>query len=107
MSDTPEYFHRRIKQTFFNPLSANPTKWSNTQTILRLLPTNCLNVFDHFVGMTLKGLKTKLFNLYVCQCAIQKRFIRYSLKETHHIFLTMYYVRNNVYVALHTYRYTK
>ena len=27
------------------------------QTIRRFLPTNCLNVFDHFVGLTLKGLK--------------------------------------------------
>ena len=30
----------------FNPLSANPTKWSN-----------CLIVFDHFVGLALKELK--------------------------------------------------
>ena len=34
-----------------NPLSATPTKWSNA-----LLPTNCLSVFDHFVGLALKGL---------------------------------------------------
>ena len=26
------------------------------QTIRRLLPTNCLSVFDHFVGLALKGL---------------------------------------------------
>ena len=32
-----------------NPLSANPTKWSNT--------LNCLSVFDHFVRLTLKELK--------------------------------------------------
>ena len=25
-----------------------------TQTIRRLLPTNCLSVFDQFVGLTLK-----------------------------------------------------
>ena len=33
-----------------------------TQTIrvnLRLLPTNCLSVFDHFVGLAFKGLKFK------------------------------------------------
>ena len=35
-----------------NPLSAKPTKWSNT-----LLAMNCLNVFDHFVGLALKGLR--------------------------------------------------
>ena len=28
-----------------------------TQTIRPLLPTNCLNVFDHFLGLALKGLK--------------------------------------------------
>ena len=28
----------------------------HTQTIRWLLPTNCLIVFDHFVGLALKGL---------------------------------------------------
>ena len=41
----------------FNSLSAKPTKWSkHTQIICRLLPTNYLNVFGHFVGLALKGL---------------------------------------------------
>ena len=42
----------------FNPLSANPTKWSNTlkQFVGNLL-TNCLSVFDHFMKMAVKGLK--------------------------------------------------
>ena len=35
------------------PISANFTKWLNTQTIRRVLPTNCLSVFDHFVGLGL------------------------------------------------------
>ena len=26
------------------------------KTICRLLPTNCLRVFDYFIGLTLKGL---------------------------------------------------
>ena len=40
-----------------NPLSANPTKWSNTvKQFVGNLPTNCLNVFDHFVILGLKGL---------------------------------------------------
>ena len=40
-----------------NPLNANPTKWSNTlkQFVGKLL-TNSLSVFDHFVGLALKGL---------------------------------------------------
>ena len=29
----------------------------HSQTIRRLLPTNCLSVFDHFVGFALKGMK--------------------------------------------------
>ena len=38
------------------------------QTIFRLLPTNCVSVFDHFVGLALKGLKKIDFN-----CKIQFR----------------------------------
>ena len=41
----------------FNPLSANITKRSNTlKQIVGSLPRNCLNVFDQFVGLALKGL---------------------------------------------------
>ena len=45
------------KQFSFNPLSINFTKWSNTpkQFVSNLL-ANCLSVFDHFVGLALKGL---------------------------------------------------
>ena len=40
-----------------NPLSANPTKWSNKlKKFVGKLPTNFLNVIEHFVGLTLKGL---------------------------------------------------
>ena len=40
-----------------NPLIVNPTKWSNTlKQFVGKLPTNCLSVFDHFMGFTLKGL---------------------------------------------------
>ena len=35
-----------------NPLSANPTKWSNTLTQF----VGCLSVFDHFVGLLLEEL---------------------------------------------------
>ena len=45
-------------QKKLNPLSANPTKWSNKlKQFVRKLPTNCLSVFDHSVGLTIKGLK--------------------------------------------------
>ena len=43
-----------------NPLSANPTKWSNTlKQFVGNLPTNCLSVFDYFVKLVLKGLIQK------------------------------------------------
>ena len=32
----------------------------HTQASRRLLATDCLHVFDHFVGLALKGIKTKL-----------------------------------------------
>ena len=32
----------------------------HNQTIRRLLPTNCLSLFDHFVGLALRRLTTKL-----------------------------------------------
>ena len=51
----------RNYQGLFNPLSAKSTKWSNTlKQFVGKLPTNCLSVFDHFVGLALKGLRLKL-----------------------------------------------
>ena len=39
-----------------DPLSANPSKLSNTlKQFVGKLPKNCLSVFDHFVGLALKG----------------------------------------------------
>ena len=34
----------------------------HTQTIRRLLPTNCLSVLDHFVGLALKSLLSNKYN---------------------------------------------
>ena len=42
----------------------------HTQTIRRLLPTNCLSVFDHFVGLVLKGLKKNKVNLVYCAVTV-------------------------------------
>ena len=43
--------------SYINPLSANLTKWSNRlKQYVCNLPTNCLSVFDHFLGLALKGL---------------------------------------------------
>ena len=48
----------------FNSFSANPTKWSNTlkQYVGKLL-TNCLSVFDHFVGLAIKNIPGYGFSL--------------------------------------------
>ena len=42
---------------FLNSFSANFTKWSNTlKQFVGNQPTNCLRVFDHFLGLALKRL---------------------------------------------------
>ena len=46
----------------FNPLNANITKWSKTlKQFVGKLPTKCLSVFGHFVGLMLKGLRNQFF----------------------------------------------
>ena len=52
-----KHIYTQKRKIYTNPLSANFTKWSNTlkQFVGKLL-TNCLTVFDHFVGLALKGL---------------------------------------------------
>ena len=45
-----------------NPLNAKFTKWSNTlKQFVGKLPTNCLSVFDYFVGLAFKGVHTGRF----------------------------------------------
>ena len=53
----------------FNSLSANFTKWSNTlKQFVGKLPTNCLSMFDHFVELSLKGLRSLVGPLYKVPC---------------------------------------
>ena len=62
-----------------SPFSANPTKWSNTLTqFVGKLPTNGLSVFDHFMGLALKGLKTNNA-LNFCKNCISWKFWSVSL----------------------------
>ena len=57
------YFSSKL-YIIVNPLSANLTKWSNTlKQFVSNLPTNCLNVYDHFVGLALKGVSIVNTNL--------------------------------------------
>ena len=45
-------------KTNVNPLSANPTRWSNTlKQFVGKLRMNCFSVFDHFWGLALKEIK--------------------------------------------------
>ena len=52
-TNTPMYW----KSMRLNLLGAKLTKWPNTlKQFVGSLPTNCLSVFGHFVGLALKGL---------------------------------------------------
>ena len=51
---------KNVADTTFKPQPYKMVK--HTQTIRRLLPANCLNVFDHFVGLGVKVLIASLIN---------------------------------------------
>ena len=47
-----------IRNNSINPLKSQPHKMvKHNKIIHQQQPTNCLSVFDHFVGFALKGLK--------------------------------------------------
>ena len=55
----------KLRSNKLNPLSANFTKWSNTlKQFVGKLQMNCFTVFDHFVGLALKGLSIDLLFSY-------------------------------------------
>ena len=59
-----------------NPLSANPTKWPNTlKQFVGNLPTNCLSVFGHFVGLALKGSSYKTIRKVLATCFVRNKVI--------------------------------
>ena len=70
-----------VEKKLVNLLSANPTKWSNTlKQLVGDFPTNCLSVFDHFVGLALRGLRYKSIKFFCCLKLgkIVRTFLRYS-----------------------------
>ena len=79
----------------FNLLSADIRKWSNTlKKSVGKFRTNCLSVFDHFVGLALKGLKIDskngvftLFNQIIC---LKSQFL-----NTYSLLLAIYPVISN------------
>ena len=51
---------------YFNPISPNPTKWSNTlKQFVSSLAMKCVSVFYHFMRFWLKGLTT-LIAFHIC-----------------------------------------
>ena len=61
---------------FLNPLSAKLTKWLNTlKQFVGNLPTNCLSVFGHFVGLAIKGLTIAVF-IFKNPCGTAIRMIQ-------------------------------
>ena len=91
-----------------NPLRANPTKWSNTlKQFVGKLPTNCLSVFDHFVGLVLKGLimmmmvettnksKINIRSLILVKSNVKRHHINFGTKE-----LTDNFCRNKGYTIV-------
>ena len=44
----------------FNPIIANPSKWSNTQTIRRQIADELFECVDYFVGLALVKLNVRI-----------------------------------------------
>ena len=66
---------------YVNSLSVNLTKWSNTlKQFVGNLPTNCFSVFDHFVRLALKGLKTQLAEQYVVNFKVKRSKSKFEIK---------------------------
>ena len=54
-----------------NPVSTNPTKWSNTLKQLNCkLPTNCLSMLDHFAGLAFNGLNGSVRVFFVSRIVV-------------------------------------
>ena len=76
-------FHFMFKAHFvLNPLSTNPTKWSKILQFVGNLPTNCLSVFDHIVGLALKGLR--YFGQQTIAIRIIGKYLIWSVKIIQH-----------------------
>ena len=62
------------------PLSANPKNGqAHSNNSLAVLSTNCLRLFDHFVGLALKGLTSIHPEKYV----VLRKLTNYSLSNIH------------------------
>ena len=68
-------YHRNIYLSRINPLSANPTKCSNT------VKQNCLSVFDHFVGLAFEGLRNDALRHPVIEAQYALIFISFMYSK--------------------------
>ena len=82
-----------LANTFLKPLSANPMKWSNTFKQF----TNCLSVFNHFMGLALKGLTnfSPVFAFFVNLFSFHGQYKTTSLSSRilTHLFAIMHLMR--------------
>ena len=94
LSDLIEVFCKPLVARKLNPLSAKITKWSNTlEKFVGNLLTNCLSVFDHFVGLALKGLKNKVLisdTQKVLACTSVYFYHREAYLESCNCFFTLF-----------------
>ena len=59
------FFRQKYFLIWINPLSSNPTEWSNVlKTIRQQWSTDCLSVFDYFIKSMLKGSPLKSFLMF-------------------------------------------
>ena len=79
----------------FNPLCANPTKWSNTTQTIHC-SKSCLSMFGHFVGLALKGLNSQCYSIIIrssrpnviCKKGVLKNFSKFTGK---HLFWSLFF----------------
>ena len=70
----------RALEFTLNPLTTNPTKWSNRlKQFVGKLPMNCFSLFDHFVKLALKGLSFSISVLQERVHGVMKVFFQVDL----------------------------
>ena len=88
-------FTKQFGNFLINPLNANPEKWSNTlKQIVGNLPTICLNVFDHFMNLALKGLNSFVEFFVVC-CLFSCHFSFTVTVKFTSLFCLLRFIQNN------------
>ena len=77
----------------------------HTQTIRRVLPVNCLSVFDHLVGLAFKGLRTATlicFKWFDMHYGVNQAHQNSALLHFEHVDLTQYFsVFQELHMLLH------